>query len=201
MSRYCPECGAEIPQGTKFCSACGNKIEQGSEKTKGVSTEALSTNKKTEKLLKNDQIAKTVKEILTDEKIAAVAKAFEPKLPSEAPPEAHSIFDLNKKAWWLAGIIGVIFLGILFITGVVWQALHLVMGIIPLVLLIMFALINLYISKRLQLINELIIKGEYQQAKNKQLILAVLGLIFGFVIVGVIILVAYSKYNALFKAT
>lgn len=189
---YCSSCGSKLDSIQAFCPECGNKIEQGRERTKGVSTESLPTNQKSEKLLTDDQIAKIVKETLTDDVIAKTVQVF--KYGGKVPPEAQPIVDLNEKAWWVAAGIGFIYLILCFIAGYIW------FGIIPLVVIICQMFLNFYIAKRLQFINELIIKGEYQQAKNNELILAVLGLIFGWVIVGVIILFVYFKYNELSNA-
>jgi len=104
---------------------------------------------------------------------------------------ADTIKDLNR----IAGIIALIFGVILIIVGVL--TLIFLVGIVFLV----FGIINLIIRSNLNEINRLIDKGEYKKAKEKQLVWAIIGFLLAGVIVGVIILIGYLKYDPLLKAT
>ena len=109
----------------------------------------------------------------------------------QLPPEAESIKDLNN----VGGIICLIF-GILF----------LVIGIVTLIVLvgvvfIIFAIINFVIRSNLKEINHLINQGEYRRAKEKEMIWMILGFILGGIIIGIILLIAYIKYDDLIRHT
>jgi hypothetical protein len=105
------------------------------------------------------------------------------------PPEAESIRDLTRIAGILALIIGVIlvFIGAVFIIVLV--------GVIPLII----GIVNILIYLNCKEITRLIDNGEYNRAKEKTLVWMVIGFIFGGVIIGVILLVAYLKYSELLK--
>ena len=107
------------------------------------------------------------------------------------PPEADTIKDLNN----IGGIITLIF-GILF----------LIIGIATLILLvgiifIICAIINFIIRSNLKEINRLIDHGEYRRAKEKEMIWMILGFILGGIIIGIITLIAYLKYDDLIRQT
>ena len=107
----------------------------------------------------------------------------------QLPPEAESIKDLNN----IGGIITLIF-GILF----------LIIGILTLIFLvgiifIIFAVINFVIRSNLKEINRLIDQGEYRRAKEKELVWMILGFILGGIIIGIILIIAYIKYDDLIR--
>ena len=109
----------------------------------------------------------------------------------QLPPEAETIKDLNN----IGGIITLIF-GILF----------LIIGILTLIVLvgvvfIVFAIINFVIRSNLKEINRLIDQGEYKRAKDKELVWMILGFILGGIIIGIITLIAYVKYDDLIRHT
>lgn len=110
---------------------------------------------------------------------------------TQLPPEVETIKDLNN----IGGIISLIF-GILF----------LVIGIITLIVLvgvifIIFAIINFVIRTNLKEINRLIDQGEYRRAKEKEMTWMILGFILGGIIIGIILLIAYIKYDDLIRYT
>lgn len=105
----------------------------------------------------------------------------------QVPPEAETIKDLNN----VGGIISLIF-GILF----------LILGIITLIVLvgvvfIIFAIINFVIRTNLKEINRLIDQGEYRRAQEKEMTWMIIGFILGGIIIGIILLIAYIKYDDL----
>ena len=104
-------------------------------------------------------------------------------------PEAETIKDLNN----IGGILTLIF-GILF----------LIIGILTLIVLvgvifIIFAVINFVIRSNLKEINHLIDQGEYRRAKEKEMTWMILGFILGGIIIGIILLIAYIKYDDLIR--
>ena len=110
---------------------------------------------------------------------------------TQLPPEAESIKDLNN----ICGIIALIF-GVLFlIIGI--PLLIILIGIV----FIIFAVINFIIRSNLKEINRLIDQGEYRRAKEKELVWMVLGFILGGIIIGIILLIAYIKYDDLIRHT
>jgi RsiW-degrading membrane proteinase PrsW (M82 family) len=107
----------------------------------------------------------------------------------ELPPEAQTIKDLNN----VAGIIALIFAIIFFVIGVV--TLIILIGII----FIVFGVINLIIRSNIREINNFIDNKEYSKAKEKQLLWVVIGFILGGLIIGIILLIAYLKYDDLLR--
>jgi membrane-bound ClpP family serine protease len=108
---------------------------------------------------------------------------------SKLPYEAQSIKDLNN----IAGVVALLF-GIIF----------LVIGILTLlffigIFFIIFAIIDFTIKSKLKEINSLINKKEYMKAKSKELIWVILGFLFGGIIIGIIVLLAYIKYDDLLR--
>ena len=108
---------------------------------------------------------------------------------NKIPVEAESIKDLNN----IVGIIALIF-GIIF----------LISGLLTLIVLvgiplIIFAIINFIIRGAMKNINDLIDQGRYKEAKDKELIWVILGFLLGGIIIGVIILIAFLKYDALLR--
>ena len=100
------------------------------------------------------------------------------------PPEAESIKELVK----IAGLIALIF-AIIGVIGLIFT-----FGATIIVVIIDF-LIWHYCKK----INELIDQRKFKEAKDKTLIWMILGLILGFVIPGILLLIAYIKYDELIR--
>ncbi len=109
--------------------------------------------------------------------------------PQPVPPEAESIKSLVK----IAGIVALIF-GIIYIIAGLATIIVLV-GILPLI----FGIIDIIIWKQCKNINELIDAGKYKEAKDKTLIWMIIGIIIGGLIPGILLLVAYIKYDELIK--
>ena len=105
------------------------------------------------------------------------------------PPEAESIKSLVK----ITGIISLIF-GILLIISGIAMIIFLV-GIVPLI----FGIIDLLIWSNCKKINELIDQRKYKEAKDKTLIWMVIGFIFGGLIPGILLLLAYIKYDEVIR--
>jgi len=108
---------------------------------------------------------------------------------SVLPPEADSILSLNNIAGVIALIIAIIFLLIGVILLIVF------IGII----FIVFGVINLLIWNKTKEINARVQKKEYRRAKSDQLAWSVIGLILGGIITGLILLIAYLKYDELIR--
>jgi hypothetical protein len=107
----------------------------------------------------------------------------------QLPPEAETIKDLNNVGSTICLIFGILFLVIGIITLIV------LVGVI----FIIFAIINFVIRTNLKEINRLIDQGEYRRAKEKELIWMILGFILGGIIIGIILLIAYIKYDDLIR--
>ncbi len=105
------------------------------------------------------------------------------------PPEAESIKSLVK----ITGIISLVF-GIL---NLIWG----IAGIIVLVGIvgIIFGIIDLLIWSNCKKINELIDQRNYKEAKDKTLIWMIIGFIFGGLIPGILLLIAYIKYDEVIR--
>ncbi len=100
----------------------------------------------------------------------------------DVPPEARSIKDLVK----MAGLIALIF-AILGIVGAIFT-----FGVT-----LLFTIINFLIWHFGKEINKLIDEGRYEDAKSKTLIWMILGIILGGFIPGIILLIAYLKFDEL----
>lgn len=105
----------------------------------------------------------------------------------ELPYTATSIMSLNDVAGTLALILGLFFLLIgiftlIFLVGIVFIA---------------FAFVNFIIRWKLQEINTLIRDKKFLQAKNEQLVWTIFGFLIGGILIGVILIIAYTKYEEL----
>ena len=109
------------------------------------------------------------------------------------PPEIDSIKSLVR----IAGIFGIIMtiIGILimiWLAFILWPLMFI--GLLPVILGLLF-----YIN--CVKINEMIDQGQYEEAKSKTLIWMIIGLIFINMIPGIILLIAYMKFDDLINAT
>ncbi len=93
----------------------------------------------------------------------------------------------------ITGIISLVF-GIL---NLIWG----IAGIIVLVGIvgIIFGIIDLLIWSNCKKINELIDQRNYKEAKDKTLIWMIIGFIFGGLIPGILLLIAYIKYDEVIR--
>ena len=109
--------------------------------------------------------------------------------PGMVPPEADSIKSLVR----IAGIFGIIAM----IIGVIITIVLFV--IFP--LLALFGVLTIFIGyifyDNCNKINELIDQGQYQQAKSKTIIWMIIGFIFLNMIPGIVLLIAYTKFDNL----
>ena len=122
-----------------------------------------------------------------------VSPPLPPPPPSvtSLPPEAQSIKDLVR----IAGLISLIF-------GILW----IVVGAVTLLFLIgigflIFGIFDLLIWMKCKEINELIDARRYGNAKDKTLVWMVIGFIIGGLIPGILLLVAFLKFDNLMRAT
>lgn len=110
---------------------------------------------------------------------------------AQRPPETESIISLTKVAGILALIGGVIALIVGAITLIVFIG----------VVFIVIGVLNVLIYTNCREIVELVERGEYRRAKEKTFAWMILGFIFGWVVVGILLLVAYIKYDELIRHT
>lgn len=106
------------------------------------------------------------------------------------PPDISTIKTMNKIAKILALILGIIFI----IFGIV--TIFFVVGIVPLI----FGIVNLVIYSKINAINLLVDQQRYVDAKNKTLVWMIIGFIFAGLIVGILLLVSYLKYDDVIRA-
>jgi hypothetical protein len=121
--------------------------------------------------------------------------------PGMEPPELSSIKSMLN----LARIFVLIFLILSLLAGIGYLLVALAFAVVgfigfaligPFFFLIGFViLLLLYINIRQ--IQRMVDAGQYQQAKDKSLIWMILGFIFGFLLTGIFILLAYIKFDAL----
>ncbi len=112
------------------------------------------------------------------------------------PPEAGSIKSLLN----IAGIISLIF-GILFILGAVAFLLFtFFFGFIISVIYLVFGVVDLLIFMNCRSISDMVGARQYEQAKSKTLVWMIIGFIFGGLLPGIIILIAYLKFDPLINA-
>ncbi len=106
-----------------------------------------------------------------------------------APPEAESIKSLLRVAGVIALVTGVIYMVIGAVTFIFYVG----------VIFIIFAVIDIFIYIRAKEISELIDRGRYSEAKDSTLTLMIIGLLLGGFIVGILLLIAYMKYDELIR--
>ncbi|MGC8496878.1 MAG: hypothetical protein ACP5NL_02610 [Thermoplasmata archaeon] len=106
------------------------------------------------------------------------------------PSDISTIRTMNKIAKILALIFGIIFI----IVGIV--TILFIVGILPLI----WGIVNLIIYSKINTINLLVDQQRYVDAKNKTLVWMIIGFIFAGVIVGVLLLISYLKYDDVIRA-
>ncbi len=111
------------------------------------------------------------------------------------PPEAESIKSLVK----ITGIISLIFGILLLIVGIGITVATIGIGGIVGIVWIIFGIIDLLIWSNCKKINELIDQRNYKEAKDKTLIWMIIGFIFGGLIPGILLLIAYIKYDEVIR--
>jgi len=127
------------------------------------------------------------------------------------PPEAQSI----KSMLHIVRILAIIFGVLLFLAGLAYAALAYaaytsctsVAGnicassigfvlVVPIIIVI-FGLVDILIYMQMKSIESLVNAHQYEQAKSKTLIWMILGFILGGLIVGILLLIAYLKFDPL----
>ncbi|MCK5397831.1 MAG: zinc ribbon domain-containing protein [Thermoplasmata archaeon] len=109
------------------------------------------------------------------------------------PPEANSI----KSMVMLAGIFGILMI-LVGIIVIIWF----MISLWPLMLagLILVMLGYLFYSNCNE-INKMVDQGQYEQAKSKTFLWMIVGILFVFFIPGVLLLIAYMKFDSLINAS
>lgn len=100
-------------------------------------------------------------------------------------PEKSTIKDMLTISWIIALIMGII----LVISGLVTFGISVLFGIIDLVVF--------YECREIIRLTE---QKQLSKAKEKTLIWMIIGLIFGFIIVGLFMIIAYIKFDDLIRA-
>jgi hypothetical protein len=113
------------------------------------------------------------------------------------PPEAQSI----KSMLHIARIIAIIFAIIFLLVGLAEVAFLVAIGLGFLaffgILAIIWFVIDIVIYIQLKEIEALVNQHRYEQAKGKTLIWMILGFILGGIIIGILLLIAYLKFDPL----
>jgi hypothetical protein len=111
--------------------------------------------------------------------------------PPPLPPEAESIRSLTK----VAGLITLIYGIIEIILGIV--LLLFLIGIVPLI----SGIVDILIYTNCNDIIRTIERGDYVKAKEKTLTWMIIGFIIGGLLPGILLLLAYMKYDELLRRT
>lgn len=104
-------------------------------------------------------------------------------------PEAESIISLTK----VAGILALIFGILLIIAGVV--TLIIIVGVVFLI----FGILDIVIYVNCNEIVSMVERGDYKRAREETLVWMVIGFIFGGIVIGILLLIAYIKYDELLR--
>lgn len=106
-------------------------------------------------------------------------------MSTNIPPEAETIRTLVRISGILSLVIGII--------NLVWGAVLLIVlvGVVGVVL----GVIDIWLYYKCNEIIGLIDRGELRRAKNETLVPMILGFIFSWIIVGILLLIAYIKYD------
>ncbi len=106
------------------------------------------------------------------------------------PPEAESIKSLVK----ITGLIALIFGIINILWGI--PGLLVIVGIAGIII----GIVDLLIWSNCKKINELVDQRKFKEAKDKTLIWMIIGFIFGGLIPGILLLIAYLKFDSVINA-
>jgi len=126
---------------------------------------------------------------------APTAYTMPPPMMAAEPPEASSIKSMLHIARILALIFGIILLlvgivslaaAFIFVGFVIFSALFIIWGIVDFV-----------IYTQLKQIEAMVNQHQYEAAKSKTLVWMIIGFIIGGIIVGILILVAWLKFDPL----
>ncbi len=109
------------------------------------------------------------------------------------PPEADSIKSMVN----IAGIFGILMMAlglILILVGLFISLFFVIWGVLPMIMGFLFFM-------NCKKINELVDQRQYEQAKSKTLIWMIIGIIFVYFIPGILLLIAYLKFDNLINAS
>jgi len=127
------------------------------------------------------------------------------------PPEAQSI----KSMLHVVRILAIIFGVLLFLAGLAYAALAYAaytsctsiagnicagsLGVVLIfpIIIVIFGLVDVVIYLQMKSIEALVNQRQYEQAKSKTLLWMILGFILGGLIVGILLLIAYLKFDPL----
>ncbi|MCL4333569.1 MAG: hypothetical protein M1290_02970 [Candidatus Thermoplasmatota archaeon] len=101
------------------------------------------------------------------------------------PPEKNTIRDMLTISWILSLIFGII----LLLTGLISLGITAIVGVVDIV-----------VFYECREIIKLTDQRQLSAAKEKTLIWMIVGLIFGFIIVGIFMIIAYVKFDDLMRA-
>jgi len=120
-----------------------------------------------------------------------------PPAPAGEPPGVGTIRTMLNATKLLSLIFGILWI----LAGIGTIVATFGFGIVTAIPLIIFGIIDLIIWKQVSNIQELVDQGKYREAKDKTLIWMILGFILGGVIIGILLLIAYLKYDEVIRAT
>jgi len=120
-----------------------------------------------------------------------------PPAPAGEPPAVGTIKTMLNISKILSLIFGILWL----LWGIVTIVVTLGFGIVAGLPLIIFGIIDLIIWKQISNIQALVNDRKYEEAKSKTLIWMIIGFILGGVIIGILLLIAYLKYDEVIKAS
>jgi hypothetical protein len=113
------------------------------------------------------------------------------------PPEAQSI----KSMLHIARILAIIFGIIILLAGLAYAAFLFAVGLGFLaffaILLIIWGVVDFVIYVQLKEIESIVNQRRYEQAKSKTLIWMIIGFIIGGILIGILLLIAYLKFDPL----
>lgn len=120
-----------------------------------------------------------------------------PMAAAMEPPEAQTIRSMLH----IARIIALIFAIIYFIGGLAYTAFLFAVGLgflafFP-ILLIIWGVVDIVIYLQLKEIETMVNQRQYEAAKSKSLVWMIIGFILGGIIVGILVLIAYLKFDPL----
>jgi uncharacterized membrane protein len=131
-----------------------------------------------------------------------------PPMMAADPPEVQSI----KSMLHIVRILAIIFGILLFLGGIAYAAFlawafsvcgqfaaycggSLGFALIPAIFIIIFGVIDFVIFMQMKEIESMVNQHQYEQAKSKTLLWMILGFILGGIILGVLLLIAYLKFD------
>jgi len=134
------------------------------------------------------------------------------------PPEAQSI----KSMFHIVRILAIIFGVLLFLAGLAYIGIlvaaynacnvagSICVGVyagslgfilVPAILIVIFGLVDIIIYLKMKSLEAMVNARQYQQAKAQTLIWMILGFILGGIIIGILLLIAYIKFDPLINAS